>query len=224
MKTAQETFSEIIKSTSSYLSISEAMSAALDVLMNENDEINTSFVDCALYDENQKHGLKSSDTLRGRRARHIIKSYILELVIATIKEEILKNGEFRIPENDKNDDGIFNEEIIYRFEIQDFACLKDEFDDYAFFDISLKGTLRDAFEAQGCQNIEFCVIFDADRFSDFFEITDISDVEKSIRKIEMRRDYDIPVEKLEALADQLLTNRNKHLLLHAIKCPKSEIK
>lgn len=219
MKTAQEIFVETIESTSNYPAVSEAISAAVDILMIENDEIDTSYVDYALYEKDEKHGLKSSETLRGRRARHIIKNYILELVTASVKEEIMKNGEFCIPENGKNE-GLFDAEIISRYEIEDFENAKDDWHDYAYFDIKLKGNLMEHFNKHACSNIQFCAIFEADRFSESFEITDISDVESSIRKIEMLRDYDIPVDNLESLAHNLLANRNKNLFLHAIRCPK----
>ena len=171
MKTTQDMFDNIIKSTSSYPIISEAMSAALDVLMDNNDEINTSHIDIRLYDENKKHGIKSSETLRGRRARHIIKDYMRELVIASIKEEILKNDDFRIPQNGKND-GLFDDSIISRYEIEDYGNWKEEWDNYASFDIILKGTLKEAFDAHSCENIVFRAIFESSQFSDAVEMTD----------------------------------------------------
>ena len=201
-----------------YKSTSNAICNALDVLMNENEDINTSVIDCYIYDQNEQRGLKSPDTLRGRRSRFIIKNYIQDLVIASIKEEVARNGDFRIPENGKND-GLFDEAIIAKYEIEDWGCSKDDWDDYASFDISIVGNLKNVFEQYGCGKITFRAVFHSSHFSDCVEITEISDVKASLRQIEMMRDYDIPVDVLEELANHLKECPNKHLLLNAINYP-----
>ena len=216
MQSSRDIFINKLNSNSKYTEVSESISAVLDILNEENEEIDTSFIDCLLYNENQNQGIRSSDSLRARRACHVIKDHIKRLVIASIKEQITAKGEFRIPDDGEND-YLFEEEIIMKYEIAAISSDKDEWDDYASLGILVDGSLKNIFEKHECAGIRIDFYFDAEEASDYFVIIQPHHTDSEFRKIELCGDGNIPVDNLENLANELLANQNKHLMFHDIK-------
>ena len=176
MKTSSENLIDIIRSARDYEIISKAISSVIDILIDENETIDTSEVDSLLYNHNKRHGVLSDQSLRIRRASRIIADYIKELVLASAKEQIATSGSFRLPGN-ADGDYIFNDSIIEKYGVADDAYLKDEWDRYGSFYVEILGDLKELFDRHSCSGISMRVFFRGNLGSDFIEITKISDVD-----------------------------------------------
>jgi hypothetical protein len=216
MTTVQDVFKELINKTSNYEVASDAISSAIDVLVAENEEIDTTYVDKVIYEENKKRGVASSQSLRVRRAGQIIVDYIKDLIIASAKEQIAANGVFKIP-GDADGDYVFNDSIVEKYEVMDQSNLKDEWDAHASFDVGYVGGLKDTLERYGCSRISLCAFFHAELGLDFLEISNERDVEDAFIRIDICHYGGALADDVERLAEHLMLNRNKYLLFHAIK-------
>lgn len=214
MKTSRETLADIISSARDYEMVSKALSSVIDLLIDENAKIDTSQVDNLLYEQNQKHGVISDQSLRIRRAGRLIAGQIKELVLASAKEQISSSGSFRLP-GDNDGDYIFNDSIIEKYGVADDAYLKDEWDRYGSFYVEILGDLKELFDRHSCSGISMRVFFQGDLGSDFIEITELSDVDNAFMNIDICDYGGASIVNMETLAEELAENRSVFLQSNA---------
>lgn len=214
MKTSRETLADIISSARDYEIVSKALSSVIDILIDENEKIDTSQVDCLLYEQNQKHGVISDQSLRIRRAGRLIAGHIKELVLASAKEQISASGSFRLPGN-TDGDYIFNDSIIEKYGVCDDAYLKDEWDRYGSFYVEMSGDVSALFGRHSCSGISMRVFFHGDLGSEFIEITELSDVDSAFMRIDICDYGEASIVNMENLAEELTESRRVFLQSNA---------
>lgn len=214
MKTSSEKLIDIIGSARDYEIISKAISSVIDILIDENERIDTSEVDSLLYKQNQIRGVLSDQSLRIRRASCIITDYIKELVLASAREQIAASGSFRLPGN-SDGDYIFNDRIIEKYGIGDDAYLKDEWDRYGSFYVEILGDVKKMFDRHSCSGISMRVFLQGDLGSDFIEINKISDVDDAFMRVDVCNYGGASIVNMENLAEELAENRNVFLQSNA---------
>ena len=216
MTKEQEILLGLLNNASCYEALSQGLTSAIEILVTENEQINTSPVDQILYDANEKRGIISTDALRIRRSKHVIADHIRRLVFASAEEHIDKHGTFMMP-SDGDNDYVFDDEIIQKYEVFDAYASKDDYDKFGYIEIELTGSVLEAFEHHDCTALSVSVYFYGELGLDFIKFDKMSDVTDYFMRIDVKNVENIAVDDLIALADQLHSRKNDLLLVHELK-------
>lgn len=209
MKMQYSIFSGALTAVQDYEATSKALGSAIEVILADNRNANTSFIDCALYDENKRRGISSPETLCIRRSNALIAEYVESVVLSAVEEHMNKHGSLQMP-GDGDNDYIFDDEIIQKYEILDDYVSKDEYDKYGYFKLEMIGSLLETFQRHGCESLSISVYFHGELGLDFIRLTKSSDILDSFIRVEVENEENVLVPDLVALADHLLDKKNNH--------------